>query len=135
MEEFFAGGDFSPKWESLELRGERVYQVPPLSGDLRGVHFLRNGLFLGELKKNRFEPSQPLALALKPGDVPSALDLAAGDPRVEKYLRGETIPVEKGETRQEKGWQLVCVEGFSLGWGKLVNGVLKNKYLCSWRRN
>ena len=135
LEEFFAGGDFSPKWESLELRGERVYQVPPLPGDLRGVHFLRNGLFLGELKKNRFEPSQPLALALKPGDVPSALDLAAGDPRVEKYLRGETISVEKGETRREKGWQLVCVEGFSLGWGKLVNGVLKNKYLCSWRRN
>ena len=135
LEKFFEGGNFQLDWEHLEIRGERIYQVPELPKDLRGIHFLRNGLFLGEWKKNRFEPSQPLALALKPENVPSALCLKADDPRVEKYLHGETIPVEKGETPLEKGWQLVCVERFSIGWGKLVNGVLKNKYLCSWRKN
>lgn len=135
LEKFFEGGNFQLDWEHLEIRGERIYQVPELPKDLRGIHFLRNGLFLGEWKKNRFEPSQPLALALKPENVPSAFCLKADDPRVEKYLHGETIPVEKGETPLEKGWQLVCVERFSIGWGKLVNGVLKNKYLCSWRKN
>lgn len=135
LREFFAGGEYEPCWERLAAYGERVYQLPELPENLRGIHFLRNGLFLGEIKKNRFEPSQPLALCLRPQDAPSALDMKAQDPRVERYLRGETISVEQGEVRREKGWQLVCVEGFALGWGKLVNGVLKNKYLCSWRRN
>ncbi|MDD7077333.1 MAG: hypothetical protein PUI42_04280, partial [Lachnospiraceae bacterium] len=28
---------------------------------------------------------------------------------------------------------LVCVNGYPLGWGKLVNGTLKNKYHPGWR--
>ena len=32
-----------------------------------------------------------------------------------------------------KGWQLVLVDGYPLGWGKLANGTLKNKYLPGWR--
>ena len=35
--------------------------------------------------------------------------------------------------RLEKGWQLVCVNGYPLGWGKLVNGTLKNKYHAGGR--
>ena len=35
--------------------------------------------------------------------------------------------------REEKGWTLVCVDGYSLGWGKNANGQLKNKYLAGWR--
>ena len=34
-----------------------------------------------------------------------------------------------------KGWYLVCVDGYPLGWGKLANGTLKNKYLPGWRLN
>ena len=44
-------------------------------------------------------------------------------------------PVADGETISAAGWKLVCVQGFSLGWGKLVNGTLKNKYPAGWRRN
>ena len=57
------------------------------------------------------------------------------DERVERYLRGETILVGDGEATQSKGWILVCVDDYSLGWGKLVNGVLKNKYSSGWRKN
>ena len=121
--------------EHLEVRGEKVYQVPDFGREIRGVKFLRNGLLMGEMKKIRFEPSQALAMALKAEEFDSVLKLNASDERVERYLRGETIVVLPGETSRSSGWQLVCVEGFPLGWGKLVNGVLKNKYLNAWRKN
>ena len=41
--------------------------------------------------------------------------------------------IEKGECTRDKGWQLVCVDNFPLGFGKLVNGTLKNKYPAGWR--
>ena len=80
----------------------------------KGIRFLRNGLFLGELKKNRFEPSQPLALALKTDDFPSSLSLSPQDERIGRYLKGETLLIEKGECTRDKGWQLVCVDDFLL---------------------
>ena len=46
---------------------------------------------------------------------------------------GETIEIEPEEAKSPKGWQLLCVSGYPLGWGKLVNGLLKNKFLASWR--
>lgn len=61
------------------------------------------------------------------------MNLKADDERTEKYLHGETISVEPGETASPSGWKLVCVDGFGLGWGKLVNGTLKNKYPVGWR--
>ena len=51
----------------------------------------------------------------------------------QRYLRGETLLLEPGEATREKGWILVCVDQYALGWGKLVNGVLKNKYWSGWR--
>ena len=132
LDEFFkdmrsGGEDFS-----LDIRGEYVYAVPGLTKGIRGLKFVRNGLLLGELKKNRFEPSQPLAMALSKDDYAVTLDFSANDERVLRYLKGETILVDENEWTKPNGWQLVCVDGFPLGWGKLVNGVLKNKYLSGW---
>ena len=123
----------------VECRGERAYLVPELPEDLRGIHFLRCGLFLGEFKKGRFEPSQPFAMALNGRAFCRRISWTPEDVRVVKYLRGETIPdaaarIPAGKTVPD-GWNLVCVGPFSLGWGKMSKGVLKNKYLCSWRRN
>ena len=134
LEEFFQKTGWQPKWDWLEIRGDKVYQVPQLPQNLKGIHFLRNGLYMGELKKKRFEPSQQLAMVLRKDQYPGVLSLDSTDERIERYLRGETILVERGEATREKGWILVCVENFSLGWGKLVNGVLKNKYWGGWRK-
>ena len=119
--------------ERLEIRGEKAYLVPELPEDLRGIHFLRNGLYLGECKKNRFEPSQTLAMHLKPKED-RILDYPAEGPLVESFLQGETIPLPPDEKKTEKGWKLVCADGFPLGWGKISNGQVKNKVLCSWRK-
>ena len=101
--------------------------------DLKGVRFLRTGLLLGELKKKRFEPSQALAMNLRKEEYRYTLDLPASDERVIRYLKGETLDVEDLAGPKEKGWYLVCVDGYPLGFGKLGNQTLKNKYLPGWR--
>ncbi len=109
--------------------GENVYLVPAGMPSLRGLKVLRPGLHLGELKKNRFEPSHALALALPPESATHMWNLGAHDPLVTAWLKGHTFPAEG-----EKGWYLICVEGFSIGWGKLAGGIMKNHYPIGLRR-
>lgn len=133
LEEFFADVTMRLDWNHVEVRKGQVYYVPAALGARKGLVFLRNGLYLGEIRKDRFEPSQSFAMALKKDEYASSIDLDYSDVRVEKYLRGETIEVDDVSCKRNKGWQLVCVNGYPLGWGKLVNGTLKNKYHSGWR--
>lgn len=112
----------------MELQKERLYYLPKDMPNVKGLRLLRNGLFLGELKKNRFEPSQSLAMALKMEEFDQSVSLPVSDERVIRYLKGETIDLEG-----KNGTILFCVDGYPLGWGKLTNGTLKNKYLAGWR--
>ncbi len=129
--------DLKVDWDftKVEVRKDQVYLVPEESAKVRGLVFLRNGLYLGEEKKNRFEPSQALAAALKKSEYACTIDLSQNEERLLRYLKGETIEIFPGEAVKTSGWQLVCVEGHPIGWGKLVNGMLKNKFLQSWRMN
>lgn len=115
------------------IRKEKVYYMPESLPALDGVRFLRTGLFLGELKKKRFEPSQALAMNLKKEEYSYIIDLSVSDERVIKYLKGETLNLEDLVSCGEKGWYLVCVDGYPLGFGKLSGQTLKNKYLPGWR--
>lgn len=101
--------------------GDQLFLVPTECPPLKGLKVLRAGLHLGTEKKNRFEPSHALALSLKPEEAVFAKSLSIE--QAQKYLKGETFAQEG-----EKGWYLICVEGYSLGWGKLAGGVMKNHY-------
>ena len=116
----------------LDVRKENVYLLPEDFPEVRGLRFLRTGLSMGELKKNRFEPSQALAMYLKKGDFMQELDLPAGDERLLRYLKGETLEVGEKEA-DFSGWTLVLNDGYPLGFGKLNRGTLKNKYCTGWR--
>lgn len=133
LAEFLKDVSWKLKQERFEVHEERVYYMPEQLPDMKGVRFLRSGLLLGELKKNRFEPSQALAMCLKKEEYTKILDLSIDDDRVIKYLKGETLDVEDLVSRKDKGWYLVCVDGYPLGFGKLANQTLKNKYLPGWR--
>ena len=133
MQEFFQDITMPINWNRVEIRKDQAYYVPEETKGRTGLTFLRNGLYLGEIRKGRFEPSQSLAMALKKEEYASVVDLEASDERVMKYLKGETLEVGDLHSTREKGWQLVCVNGYPLGWGKLVNGTLKNKYHTGWR--
>lgn len=110
--------------------GDNLYLAPEGMPGLKGMKVLRPGLHLGCFKKNRFEPSHALALALSPADVRYVCRLDAKDERVTAYLNGQTYSWEG-----EKGWYLIAVDGCSIGWGKLAGGVMKNHYPRGLRRN
>ena len=103
--------------------GDQLYLAPGELPSLKGLKVLRPGLHLGTLKKNRFEPSHALALALLPGEAVHVWNLDAEDPQARAYLSGQTFPASG-----EKGWYLICVDGCSMGWGKLAGGIMKNHY-------
>ena len=136
-EDFFSHVNLTYDVGRIDVRGDNLYYLPEPQYDGKGLHFLRNGLFMGEFKKKRFEPSQPFALALRAKDFDQVLDFPADDERLSRYLRGETLDVSDliaGE-KKRKGWQLVMAAGHPLGFGKLVNNNLKNKYPAGWRKN
>ena len=119
--------------ERLENKNGMLYYMPSQLPNMKGLRFLRSGLYLGEMKKNRFEPSQSLAMALKKEDYKNNLNLSSEDERVLRYLKGETLTLTEEEAAQPNGWQLVLVDGYPLGWGKKNNASLKNKYHSGWR--
>ena len=114
--------------------GEQLYLAPAETPSLRGLKVLRPGLHLGTVKKNRFEPSHALALFLKKEQAVQAVNLACDGTAVRKYLEGQTLTIGEGcdvemaDAALPKGWCLVCVDGYSLGWGKAAGAVLKNHY-------
>lgn len=133
IEEFLQNVSLCIDRSLIEVKEQRAYYIPPNTKIMKGIRFLRTGLLLGEIKKNRFEPSQALALALESMQFASTINLLVDDVRVIKYLKGETLDVSDIPVNNKSGWQLVCVDNYPLGWGKLSNGTLKNKYYAGWR--
>ena len=114
---------------SPTLIGSYLYALPPGLPDLSGLRFLHPGWWLGEIKKDRFEPSHAFALGLAPSQVRQVADYPVESDDLLAYLRGETL-VSAGVD----GWTLISVDGFSLGWGKRVAGRLKSHYPKGLRR-
>ena len=129
-----------------EIRDGHVYLMPEGCPDIRGLHFLRAGLYLGDLKKNRFEPSHELALALPVKgacidknrwdggtayiDDGRYVIFPSGSRELDAFLRGESVRMDSAG---ENGWRLVCVDFWPVGWGKLTGSVLKNHIPAAWR--
>jgi len=67
-------------------------------------------------------------MALRKEDVANFVDIASDSIDAIKYLKGETLLTEG-----EKGWKLVCIDGYPVGWGKQIQGSLKNYYRSQWR--
>lgn len=135
LEAFLQDVSMPMELSRIVVKDTKVFLMPEGVGRCPGLRFLRSGLYLGELLKKRFEPSQAFAMALKKEEYASVIDLSAADGRVIRYLKGETLEIEDGESSRPEGWQLVCVDGYPLGWGKLIRGTLRNKYFSGWRMN
>ena len=105
----------------LENFGDSIYLVPAAMTSISGLKVLRPGLCLGVLNKGRFEPAHSLALAMKPSEALRTVNLNVDE--AAEYIKGLTRNVDS-----EKGWTLVCVDGYSLSWGKNAGGILKNHY-------
>lgn len=121
------------KPERLMVKQDQLYYLPELFDSRWRLRYLRTGLLLGECRRGRFQPSQALALALTGMEYHGTLSLTATDERVLRYLSGETIALKEQET-PEKGWCLIGVDGFPMGWAKYDGRIFKNKYYPGWRR-
>ena len=114
-----------PEGQAISF-GENLFWAPAQLPLLRGLKVLRPGLELGVVKKDRFEPAHALALWLKTcGNVEN---FAPESVEIARYMGGDVVASEK------KGWCLITVGGFSLGWGKGDGRVLKNHYPKGLRR-
>lgn len=101
--------------------GDQLYVLPAQMPSLKKLKVLRPGLHLGTFLKNRFEPAHSLALSLNKEQVKNFVDVDLETAR--KYIGGETFACEGN-----KGWNLVTVDGYSIGWGKCSNNTMKNHY-------
>lgn len=131
--DFFEKIGFEINASKLWVNDDRIFMLPDGLPDLNRLRVLRTGLFLGEMKKERFEPSQSLALALKKNEYDNVLELSSSDDRTVRYLKCESIDLDDTEDNVRDGYCLVTVDGHPLGWGKVDKGRFKNKYLPSWR--
>lgn len=103
---------------------EQLYMVDEGMVNLDGLRVICPGWHLGALKKGRFEPDHAMAMALGKDDVNFSVNFGSNSDEIREYLAGETLKFE-GAAR---GWHLVMVDGYSTGWGKAVDGLLKNHY-------
>ncbi len=121
-------------------RGDHLYAAPPEPmPDLAGIRVIRPGWYLGEASRLRFEPSHALALGLSREDALRSVSFTAADERAVRYLKGETLHLAPEELHvaapdvPAKGYCLVCIDGFPVGWAKWQDGLLKNEYPPGWR--
>ena len=97
--------------------------IPPalLPRDLRGLHIVRAGVLAGELKNGRFTPDHALAMAYPASELfRASVPLESG--ALTRFLSGETVACNPALS----GWCPATALGHPLGWGKAVDGTLKN---------
>ena len=125
--------------------GECLYLLPEGSAPKAGIRYLMTGLCAAKKKGSRLQPTQALAMALRPGEWPRTLFLPADDARVPRYLKGESVFLSTGDVLKEgkalewlpEGLDLrnllVTVDGYPLGFAREQNGMLKNLRDPGWR--
>lgn len=113
----------------LVMFGEQLYRLPDMEVDIKGLKVQRAGLHIGEFKKQRFEPSHSLALALKLNDAKNLVKLTCDNPQTTGFFNGQSVVLSDEQTAEcKKGWALVCVDGYTAGWGKVNGTQVKNHY-------
>ncbi|OXS27010.1 MAG: RNA methyltransferase [Acetobacterium sp. MES1] len=110
--------------DRLYLLGEHLYAIPAgiLLERIANLKLLRPGLHLGTFKKNRFEPSYALAMALGLSQAQNSYNLT-DEELAYQYLKGEALNLTAS-----KGWVLIGYNGYPLGFGKASEGLIKNHY-------
>ena len=113
----------------LVMFGEQLYRLPDIEVDIKGLKVERAGLHIGEFKKQRFEPSHSLALALKLNDAKNVVKLTCDNPQTIGFFNGQSVMLSDEQAAEcKKGWALVCVDGYPAGWGKVNGAQVKNHY-------
>ncbi len=114
---------------SFTLKGSNLYCLPVQYPDLSGLKVAKFGWYLGEIVRNRFEPSHSMVISLKKEEIRNTINFTSDSRDIISYLKGETLMVEG-----EKGITAILVDGHPVGWGKQTGDMLKNLYPKGWRK-
>ena len=109
-----------PKGE-YNIINDKLYIMPENLPDMRGLGVIRAGIFAGEFKKNRFEPSHALFMSAKPENIRRILK--ADDDKAKKFLSGMEL-----DSGCQNGYTAVVYGNIIIGFGKTADSRLKNKY-------
>lgn len=114
-----------------------VYMLPIGYEDciIKGIRYVRTGILVGETdKKGKFKPHTGFALSLKSCEFDNVISFDVNDINTIKYLKGETLIVDNNNLSGiRKGYVLVCVDDFALGFAKFDGNKFKNLYEQGWR--
>ena len=120
--------EFEKKYLTTTLKGiflqfgENIYIAPQSTPNLDKLKVVYSGLLLGNIENNRFNPSHELALAITSTQSKTAFELS--DQELNQYLHGESVVANINAN----GWTLLTYQNNPVGWGKTVNGTIKNHY-------
>jgi NOL1/NOP2/sun family putative RNA methylase len=130
MDGFLEGAGDGIDRSRLENKNGKVYLMPELPDDFPNLKILRAGLYMGELKKNRFEPSQSFAVSVYGNGFKNSFSMDETDPRLFAYFKGESIKLsDEEEALLRDGMILIKVRDFAVGFGKKTKEVIRSRYL------
>lgn len=95
------------------------FEAPQMIEKLR---IICAGVAVGTLKNNRVKPEHALFMYSKSDTFTRSINLGTDGSRLVRYLSGNTLDVEQSL----KGFCAVCADGYPVGFGKAVDGILKN---------
>ena len=111
--------DYDPAQVTM-YNGNPVYASPALALD-KGTAF-SCGVTIGEIRKNYIHPHHQFFMAMG-RQFKRKIELAPDSAELDRYLRGEEIPV-----KCENGWAVITTMGCSVGGAKVSAGRAKNHY-------
>lgn len=107
----------------LIVFGDQLYDLPNDMVNIDQLNILRPGLHLGTFKKRRFEPALAWALHLSPTTATNVIEI--DEEQWRQYVHGDTLQIAG---QRKNGWYLLVCKEHTTGFGKLVQGTLKNFY-------
>lgn len=103
------------------VKNDKIYGMDHPFLDFGSIKVLRQGLLLGEIKKNRIEPSQPLFLgAFYKEAIKNKVELTLEE--MDAFMHGEVLFKES-----PKGFVALCFRGIPFGFGKSDGKRIKNR--------
>lgn len=129
---------FQDKYMNTKIEGkfymekERLILLPEKAVPVDSLHVARYGWLLGEIKRDKFIPSQAFAMGIRAKDFKTTVDLSMSSKAVMQFLKGETLFANDIDARND-GYCLICTEGYPLGFVKVEGSLVKNLYPVSWR--
>lgn len=116
---------------TLKKFGNYYFILPENLPDLKNLNVLRAGVLLCEDKQSRTIPCHAAFMAAKYENLNQKLNFDINSKEISSFLKGEELEIHS----DLKGFTPVCIDSVTVGFGKVTNGKLKNKYPKGLRNN